>query len=120
MHAWVYATDKTLFYGTGGVVFGDIDTNFSTGNGANTITFDDDTNDVGFQVGGGAEYRLTQNVSLSLEYLYTSFGDDDSTTRIGPPADNVFSAINAAGTNLIPQDNTFDYHTVQFGMKYRF
>ena len=117
-----YAADSFLIYGTGGVVFGDSDTSFDTGNGVNTFTLDEDNNDVGYQVGVGGEYKITQNISLSLEYLYTSFGEDDSTVRVGPGARPgvTFSARTPAGTDLSIADDVFDYHTVQVGMKYRF
>lgn len=115
------ASDVLLGYVTGGVVYGDFDRSFVTGNGVNTFTLNDSDDDIGFQLGGGLEYRITDNVTFSLEYLYTRFGDDDTTVRAsGGPAGATFVANNPLGTDFALADEDFDYHTVWVGLNYRF
>ncbi|WP_158811616.1 outer membrane protein [Beijerinckia sp. L45] len=66
------AVDRTLFYATGGVAFGGLRNTY-----VNTITGGSDTLDhtrVGYTVGGGVEYAITNNWSLRAEYRYTDFG----------------------------------------------
>lgn len=110
-----------MAYATGGVVFGEIDHSFNTGNGVNTFALNDDDDNVGYQVGAGMEYRFTDNISLSVEYLYTDFGDDDTTVRVaGGTAGTTFVANNPNGTDFGLADDRFDYHSVMIGMNYRF
>ena len=54
-----FAFDRFLVYGTGGVGFQDF-------------------NDIGWVVGGGGEYALTDAISFGVEYLHYDFGSDDS------------------------------------------
>ena len=67
-----FAVDRTLFYATGGAAFGGLrNTYVNTINGAG-----DSLNHtrVGYTVGGGVEYAITNNWSLRAEYRYTDFG----------------------------------------------
>lgn len=82
-----YAFDRVLPYVTGGLAYG-----------KNTITdfgFSDSNTHVGWTVGGGVEYALTNNWTARAEYLYTDLGSKtydnigadagvtSSTTRLG-------------------------------------
>jgi outer membrane immunogenic protein len=67
-----YARGSSLLYATGGVAYGELTANGSqisgglfAGSGART--------QVGWAVGTGTEYALTEKLSLKAEYLYTSF-----------------------------------------------
>jgi len=74
-----FAWDRLLIYGTGGVAFGGFKTDvtfagtsahvpfFSTGYYSNTR--------VGWTVGGGLQYAITNNWSVRAEYRYTDFGN---------------------------------------------
>ena len=53
-----FAIDRLLVYGTGGVAGSDAD--------------------FGWVFGGGAEFALTESVSLGAEYLHYDFGSDDA------------------------------------------
>jgi outer membrane immunogenic protein len=59
--------DRILLYGTGGVGFG----SFEDGD----IADDDDEVDFGWVAGGGAEFLVTDNVSIGAEYLHYEFED---------------------------------------------
>lgn len=91
-----------MIYGTGGVVYGKIkhepwDSYISAS----------DTR-VGYTVGAGAEYAITNHVMLKTEYLYTDLGklkfdngDDDGYYKV-------------SGEVKLP------FHTIRIGLNYKF
>ena len=120
-----YAFGPALIYGAGGVAMGKIDNRFFSSNTANTFTpsqTDDDAE--GYQAGGGMEYMLAPNLSVTAEYMYTSLQPDDYTVRVGrgtAPATNPFVLPpNATGTDIIRSNGRFGMHDVRIGMNYRF
>ncbi|MDP8250791.1 outer membrane protein [Pseudochrobactrum saccharolyticum] len=95
--------DRFLVYATGGVAYGKVKTyanNYLDGSSQS------DTK-VGYTVGAGAEYAITNNVTLKTEYLYTDLGklkldyvDLDRSWRIG--------------------EAKSQFHTVRVGLNYKF
>jgi outer membrane immunogenic protein len=87
--------DRLLVFATGGLAFGkvshrvDFEETDVFGNapyiGAGQVS---DT-DIGYAVGGGLEYGLTNNLSLKAEYLYYNLGDESLTTRVDNRGANV-------------------------------
>jgi outer membrane immunogenic protein len=76
-----YAIDRTLFYATGGAAFGTFTDTYviPAGLGFDKVS----TTKVGYTVGGGVEYAITNNWSLRAEYRYTDFGSfNDPLTNI--------------------------------------
>ena len=69
------AFDRFLVYGTGGFAFTDSGANWDEASGAQ---WELDETRVGFAVGGGVEYALTDNWTIKAEALYVDFGDDDA------------------------------------------
>jgi len=70
-----FAMDDVLVYATGGIAF--TDASIETKQNANPVDHDgDDFSDVGGVVGGGAEFALSDTVSLRAEGLYYIFNDD--------------------------------------------
>jgi outer membrane immunogenic protein len=67
-----FAMDDVLIYATGGIAF--IDASIETDQ--NGLHDGDDFNDVGGVVGGGAEFAVTDSISLRAEGLYYFFDDD--------------------------------------------
>lgn len=66
------AVDRALFYATGGAAFGGLsDTYVNTFNG---LTDSFHHTRVGYTVGGGVEYAVTNNWSIRAEYRHTDFG----------------------------------------------
>ncbi|WP_062208066.1 outer membrane protein [Aureimonas sp. AU12] len=102
--------DRFLVYGTGGVAFGNVETTI-----INTVfdaaTAKDDTR-VGYAVGGGTDYALTDNVLLGLEYLYTNLGSDDDAKQVVP--------LRNGATLTTRPEGDFDFHTVWAKASYRF
>lgn len=117
-----YALEDTLVYATGGVARGEIDHRFSTSNTANTFRQTDDDKASGFQLGGGAEHRITPDVSIGVEYIYTKLDDDNFTVRSAGPAaaNNPFLLVNANGTDFRRSQEDFKVHSVRMTASYRF
>jgi outer membrane immunogenic protein len=99
-----YAWDRVLLYGTGGVAFGGFRASLNTPFGFSQRN----STRIGWTVGGGIEYALTNNWSLRAEYRYTQFGH--STIF----ASNAFAAVGGFA-NLKINENR-----VQAGFSYKF
>lgn len=71
------AFDRILVYGTGGLAFSDVDATVTVTNpntpGLRGFGRIDETA-VGWTVGGGVEFALTNNITVKGEYLYYDFG----------------------------------------------
>lgn len=108
-----YAFDRFLVYGTGGLAFASTDTSF-VGPDIAGLTYDTDSNesDVGYTVGAGAEYLLTDRLSLGLEYLYTDLGSNDLS----------FEGVDSSDVTINTGDSSsdFDFHTIWAKVSYRF
>lgn len=120
-----YAWDRVLVYATGGVALGDFNTGISgtfpagvVVGGPNAGPFNAfggstnfSTDRVGWTVGGGLEYALTNNWSLRAEYRYTDFGHYTVlTTAFNTPA------LGAAGVSL---SRHFTDNRVQVGFSWK-
>jgi outer membrane immunogenic protein len=104
-----YAWDRVLIYGTGGVAFAGFNGSISTPFGYDSAS----TTRVGWTVGGGLEYAVTNNWSIRAEYRYAQFGH--STVF----ANNSFvlpglTAVGAFGNRTINENR------VQVGFSYKF
>lgn len=120
--------DRILVYGTGGVAFGGFSSTvsgnfpggaFVSAPGAAALTFppfggstSTSTTRVGWTVGGGLEYAMTDNWSLRAEYRYTDFG---RSTIFLPTFDS--AALGAAGASV---NRHFTENSVQIGFSYKF
>lgn len=88
-----FAVDRVLFYGTGGLAYGEtrtsatlVATPITGGNFAGNVT---DTR-VGYAVGAGIEWAFAPNWSVKGEYLHIDLGRSDVTIR-----DPAFAATSA-------------------------
>lgn len=91
--------DRFMVYATGGVAYGKIKASAFNG----TSSFSESDTRVGYTVGAGAEYALTNNVTLKSEYLYTDLGK----LKLDAGAGN-FGEVKAP------------FHTVRVGVNYKF
>ena len=123
-----YAWDRVLIYGTGGVAFGGFNGNacgnfpggtFFPGGRAAPIAFGGfggctsaSTTRVGWTVGGGLEYAVTNNWSIRAEYRYSDFGHG---TVFANGFDNPI--LGAAGAFV---NRHFTENRVQVGFSYKF
>lgn len=102
-----------LFYVTGGGAYAKMDNDFSTTNTVSTFTQNEGNDAWGYQGGGGVEALITRNISLGMEYLYSSYKDDDYfVNAVGGPF--------GAGTRMKPSDENFSYHSIRGTIGFRF
>lgn len=98
-----YAYDRWLPYLAGGVAFARVKDTFSNNIAGNTIdSADIATNRVGFTVGAGVDYAVTDNILLRTEYRYSDYGKKTDT------ADN-FTA-----------ERRYSSNNVRLGIAYKF
>lgn len=117
------ATSDYLAYGTVGAVRAEIDHSFRSSNTANAFTGRGDDQADGYQAGIGIERKVLDNLSLGLEYLYTSVKDDDYRVRTSQgtaPATNPFILTNPAGTDFKRSDEDFDVGSLRLTATFRF
>jgi len=96
-----YAWDRALFYATGGAAFADLENSFT---GGLTPYYNTSSGRVGWTVGGGVEYAITNNWSVRGEYRYSDFGHEG--TVVAPVA--------------VPVDTHVTEHAVRVGFSYKF
>jgi outer membrane immunogenic protein len=70
-----------LVYGKGGFASADISAS-GTDTSFINYSFNTDQRANGWTIGGGVEYRLSNNVSLAIEYAHLDFGDETLTGKI--------------------------------------
>ncbi|MBR1088694.1 porin family protein [Bradyrhizobium manausense] len=112
----ILATPKVLFYGTGGLAFGEIKTTgtmtgFNPGGVALASVGSTSTTRAGWTVGVGIEGKITQNWSAKLEYLYMDLGRFDS----GP-----FTLAPAGSTIATNVSSRFTDNILRAGINYEF
>lgn len=122
-----YGTDGVLNrpilgYVTGGVAAGRVERSFATSNATNTFTErGDDGYAYGYQLGAGLETRVNSNVTVGLEYMYTTLNDDDYRVRVaGGAAGNPFLVGNAGGADFRRGNDDFNTHSLRVNLGYRF
>lgn len=116
------AGGTTLFYGTFGPAYAQIDNSFATSNATNAFADNGKADSWGFAAGGGVEQKLGSNLSFGVEYLYTRYVDDDYRVRVTQgisPASNPFVLNGAPGTEF-RRDSEFDFHAIRAVVAFRF
>lgn len=98
-----YAFNRLLVYATGGLAYADVEMSATDADGPD-ISSSEWT--AGWTLGGGAEYALTDNVSVRGEYRYSDFGDTEL-------SGNVYG-----GSFAYPHDNKVQ--SVRVGISYKF
>jgi outer membrane immunogenic protein len=79
-----YAADRWLFFVAGGLAIADF--NFHEGAITTTTTTQiTGATYVGWSIGGGVEYAITQNLLARVEFLYDDFGHKDYVGSDGDP-----------------------------------
>lgn len=111
-------SDRILVYATGGLVYANVDYDFVTNTPATVATRGGDNSQFGYVVGMGVEGRLTRNISIGLEYLYTNLGDSDFRTNLSGVG--AFSPGGVGSTDARGSDREFDFHSIQAKLTYRF
>ncbi|MDZ4370319.1 MAG: outer membrane beta-barrel protein [Phenylobacterium sp.] len=119
-----YAFGPNLVYATGGYAQGNMKQSFNTTNGANAFNTSGGGDAKGYQLGLGYERKLTDNVTLGVEWLRTDLKDDDFRVRAGnsgtTPATNPFLLVNASGTDFARTDEDFEFNSFRVTAAFRF
>ena len=112
-----YAPDNWLFYVKGGAAWAAYKTDTSvTGTaGATTATLSGSETRSGWTVGAGAEYALTPNWSVKVEYDYLDFG----TESVSRTVDTSTTGTPAVGSAQLRDANSH-IQLVEVGLNYRF
>jgi outer membrane immunogenic protein len=101
-------SDRWLIYATGGLAYGEVDSNGTLTVAGNSVAAGTNTTSAGWTAGGGVEAALWDNWTGRLEYLYVDLGSfANSFVGIAP-----FTPIT---TNSRVTDNI-----IRFGLNYRF
>ncbi|KHJ53889.1 hypothetical protein LA66_14990 [Aureimonas altamirensis] len=125
-----FTFDRFAVYATGGLAYASLDDSFTgpgtftataatpTGGGfvngtTYAVSYAEDNDDVGFAVGAGVEYLVTQNFSLGVEYLYHDLGEQTSVVTFTPTA-------GAGGQVVATASRDLDFHTVWAKASFRF
>ncbi len=103
------AWDRVLLYATGGVAFAGVEATYTTPFGAATQS----ATRVGWTVGGGVEYAVTNNWSVYAEYRYSDFGSYSNN-----PVAAFRDGVTVTGNSLV--NRHFTQNQVQVGFSYRF
>ncbi len=100
-------TERLMVYGTGGLAYGDVSTKAGRGAVNFVQTGKDSKVRVGWTLGGGVEYALTDNVSLKGEYDYVDLGS---------------KKLRMAGVGAINDgvSRKTQFHVIRAGLNYRF
>jgi outer membrane immunogenic protein len=108
--------NRLLIYATGGVAYGGGSSNFSVFDSTTGAFFTGNPSStrVGWTIGGGVEYAITNNITIRGEYLYADLGSSNFTT-VGNPA----AALNFPGVFASAK---IDYNASIFraGVNYKF
>jgi outer membrane immunogenic protein len=100
-----YAVDHTLLFIEGGVAWADYEFSLNSPTGGTSIDLFDKTL-FGWQIGGGVEQAVTDNITIRLEYLYTDYDDKDDEFTTG-------------GTTVTTEAD-LDSHTIRLGVNFLF
>ena len=91
--------NRFMIYGTGGVAYGGGSAHVSIYDSAANAFWSGNpsTSRVGWTIGAGAEYALTNNWTIRGEYLYVDLGSSNFTTVGNPAAAFAFPGVYASG-----------------------
>ncbi|VFU10744.1 outer membrane protein [Methylocella tundrae] len=105
-----YAWDRVLLYATGGVAFAGVEGTIYGPFGGQVSS---SSTRVGWTLGGGLEYAVTNNWSIRAEYRYAQFGHSSFA------ADNAFATPGLAALGVIASRTT-NLNRVEVGVSYKF
>ena len=85
--------NRLMFYGTGGFAYGGGSSNFSVFDATHGRFWSGNPSctRVGWTIGAGAEYAITNNITIKGEYLYVDLGSSTITTTGNPSPPATFS-----------------------------
>ena len=103
-----------LLYGTGGLaVIGEGPSDFILDKNGKGASSDKSNTEVGFVVGGGAEFKLSRNWSVGVEGLYYGFGGNSTENKGG-------AGITTSPSFVVDTHNISEVGVVQARLSYHF
>jgi len=108
--------NRLLFYATGGVAYAGGSTSFNVYDATNGLYWSGNPSSsrVGWTLGAGVEYAITNNITLKGEYLYVNLGSTNITT-----VPNVAAAALLPGVYATAHIN-YDASIFRAGVNYKF
>jgi outer membrane immunogenic protein len=108
--------NRLMFYGTGGVAYGGGSSNFNIFDSRRGLFWSGNPSStrVGWTLGAGVEYAITNNITIKGEYLYYNLGSRTITTT-----ENALALAAFPGTFATAR-LTFDGSIVRAGVNYKF
>lgn len=102
-------SDRFVVYATGGLAYGQTTSSISVSIDGVPLFDPSITNDrLGWTVGAGVEYALTDNVTFKTEYLYADLGSAE-----------ILNEDLGGGMN-VTMDSAVAFHTVRAGLNLQF
>jgi outer membrane immunogenic protein len=71
-----FSNGNMLFYGTGGIALAKVTADVTHLDDVNTPTVNDTNTHVGYAVGAGAEFMVSENMTIGAEYLHINLGEE--------------------------------------------
>ncbi|MCB1519756.1 MAG: porin family protein [Hyphomicrobiaceae bacterium] len=104
-----YTSGNTMFYGLGGVAWGDVQTNVGfIGPGLNFLSGGE--THVGWTAGIGIEHAISRNLIVRVEYSHIDLGEDTHTLNFTP----------VPGLFTVPTEVDATIDTLKVGVSYKF
>lgn len=105
-----FAFDRAFIYATGGIAYGEVRVDHDMQFTPNRYHGSDSSWKIGWTLGGGMEYAVTENMSVTAQYLYFDLADTKSI------ADSV--PLNAPFQQEFTSDNTGQIVTIGVNWKF--
>lgn len=128
-----WATDRTLVYATGGLAFMSADYSVGLTPGFFKGTKDAgefvpgdrfadsfSTTSIGFTVGAGLAFLLTDNISLGAEYRYTDFGSVTRTFKLNDAVEEGGGGATGVFDWQVPAKFDLETHAIRARLTYHF
>jgi outer membrane immunogenic protein len=108
--------NRLMFYATGGLAYGGGSSSFNAFDSQNDIFLSGNPSStrVGWTIGGGVEYAITNNITIKGEYLYYDLGSTNFQSPVTGPFATTFPGV-VANTKY-----TYDGSIVRAGVNYKF
>jgi len=108
-----FAADRVLFYGTGGLAYGEVKSSYSSVTTSPVYTWAGSSSDVraGWTAGGGIEWAFAGNWTAKAEYLHVDLGSHTYGLTNG--------AANPIQTFTMTYTDTSRFDLVRVGINYR-
>ncbi len=101
-------TDRFLVFGTGGLAYGKVKLDGSYASGGRLLTGSTDDIRWGWTLGAGAEYAVTDNVTIRGEYAYVDLSEKSDTWR------------GRTGFNTLNVKDAPSFQLLRAGVNYKF